>query len=376
MRNSVLYGIIIIGAFLSLVVINAEFPSFAEAVVTTFQFKTLTCSGCTLTNGTTTITLTTQTGTYNKTLANNVVVNSNGNRINFINSTGNPIHLVNDPTRNQVNVTITQPSVSTRTIDLSSANVYTKTIDNDTADTAITATAEPASPQFVQTISVGNIPTDVTDVQDYTVILTVGGKNTNATTAKTISVIATRNGVDIDTTRSVAVTNGNFWESGNYLSSVALSAGDKIGLKMWCSSSPCSSGGGLDYRYATLYIVPRLFISTTNSEYSIMPTGTLTVISGSVTGVTYAPTTPVGGLNTIPAVIDTISGTSNPPSSSLSPVLVTTIKGQNISELGVTASNSSPLRASTDTGSTPAQQAASDLMSLSIPRYVRITTLS
>lgn len=45
-------------------------------------------------------------GTYNKTLANNVLVNSQGNRINFINSTNNPIHVVNDPTRNQVNITI------------------------------------------------------------------------------------------------------------------------------------------------------------------------------------------------------------------------------------------------------------------------------
>lgn len=57
-RNSVLYGSIIIGAFLSLVLINSAFPSFAEAVVTTFKFKTLDCiGGCTLTNGTNKITI-------------------------------------------------------------------------------------------------------------------------------------------------------------------------------------------------------------------------------------------------------------------------------------------------------------------------------
>src|SRR6185312_870155 len=45
-------------------------------------------------------------GTYNKTLANNVVVNSGGYRINYINGTNNPVTVVNDPTRSQVNVTI------------------------------------------------------------------------------------------------------------------------------------------------------------------------------------------------------------------------------------------------------------------------------
>src|SRR6185437_3061876 len=43
---------------------------------------------------------------YNQTLANNAIINSGGNRINFINGTNNPIKLTNDPTRNQINVTI------------------------------------------------------------------------------------------------------------------------------------------------------------------------------------------------------------------------------------------------------------------------------
>ncbi len=45
-------------------------------------------------------------GTYNQTYANNVLINSGGHRYNFINSTGNPVNVVNDPTRDQVNVTI------------------------------------------------------------------------------------------------------------------------------------------------------------------------------------------------------------------------------------------------------------------------------
>jgi hypothetical protein len=43
-------------------------------------------------------------GTYNETLANNAMINSGGNRINFINGTGT-FRVVNDPTRNQVNIT-------------------------------------------------------------------------------------------------------------------------------------------------------------------------------------------------------------------------------------------------------------------------------
>lgn len=45
-------------------------------------------------------------GTYNQTLANNVVKNSGGQRINFINGTNNPVTMINDPTRNQINITI------------------------------------------------------------------------------------------------------------------------------------------------------------------------------------------------------------------------------------------------------------------------------
>lgn len=315
-------------------------------------------------------------GSYNQTLANNIPINTNGFKINYINGTGNPIHVVNSNAGQQVNVTISSSgSFSTRTIDLSTAGVYTTTIDNDTADTAITATSKPASPQFVQTISAGNIPTDITDVQDYTVILTVGGKNTNATTAKTISMIPTRNGVEVDTTRSVAVTSGNFWESGYYLSGSALTAGDKIGLKMWCSSSPCSSGGGLDYRYGTVYVVPRQFISTSNSIYMDSPAGpNLLTLSGAVTGVTYSTSTPAFGTNPVGNIVDPILGsiTSNQITFQLELV---TIKGQSLSIVG---SGQSPTqsKASTDIGITPAQQAASNLMSMSFPKFIRINTIS
>ena len=124
-------------------------------------------------------------GTYNETLANNTLINSGGYKINYINGTGDPVHVVNSNSGQQVNITINGPTFTTRTIDLSSS-AYNTVIDNNTGTISITATTKPSTPQFVQTISSGNIPTDTTDVQDYTVVLTVGGKNTNATTAKAI----------------------------------------------------------------------------------------------------------------------------------------------------------------------------------------------
>ena len=51
-------------------------------------------------------TTSTKQGTYNKTLANNTIINSGGIGWNLLNGSGNPIHAVNDPTRNQINITI------------------------------------------------------------------------------------------------------------------------------------------------------------------------------------------------------------------------------------------------------------------------------
>lgn len=52
------------------------------------------------------------TGTYSQVLANNVVKNSGGTGLNFLNGTNNPLNIVNDPTRNQVNITVNVPSSS------------------------------------------------------------------------------------------------------------------------------------------------------------------------------------------------------------------------------------------------------------------------
>lgn len=47
-----------------------------------------------------------KSGTYNQTLANNVIINSGGKGLNFKNGTNSPVQIVNDPTRNQINITV------------------------------------------------------------------------------------------------------------------------------------------------------------------------------------------------------------------------------------------------------------------------------
>jgi len=74
-------------------------------------------------NSTHTITITSSggggsgTGSYNETSANNVIINSNGFNINFINGTGNPVNVVNSNGGNQVNVTISSTGGSGETLD-------------------------------------------------------------------------------------------------------------------------------------------------------------------------------------------------------------------------------------------------------------------
>lgn len=63
-------------------------------------------------------------GTYNQTYANNVLVNSGGHRFNFLNGTNSTIDVVNDPTRNQVNITISSTGGS-GTSGVSSLNALT-----------------------------------------------------------------------------------------------------------------------------------------------------------------------------------------------------------------------------------------------------------
>ena len=67
-------------------------------------------------NSTHTITITntaspsTHQGTYNTTLANNVIKDNAGFKINFINGTNSPVNLVDDSVRKQINITIGVPS--------------------------------------------------------------------------------------------------------------------------------------------------------------------------------------------------------------------------------------------------------------------------
>ena len=79
-----------------------------------FQLHAVNSSGfffCALNNSTSSNNM----GTYNQTLANNLLINSGGFKINFINGTNNPVHVVNGG--NVVNITISSPSGASITLD-------------------------------------------------------------------------------------------------------------------------------------------------------------------------------------------------------------------------------------------------------------------
>lgn len=247
--------------------------------------------------------------------------------------------------------------VTAATIDLSGA-AYTTVIDDDVADTLIAATAKPGSPQYTKTVA--TLPTDITDVQDYMVFFTIGGKNTDAGTARTINCIMTRNGVEVGSTTSVPVGASQFWYVKGYLSGVALVANDVIGMKMWGSLTNV-----LDYRYATLYLVPRNLVSTLPGFYIVGPatSGPTMVLTGAIAGVTYVN----NGINN-PTLFDTILGNTVLPS--FPGYSVIAAKGQNLSIWDTIA------HATTDVLDTPVAQAGSGLSKLTLTRYIRKSYLS
>lgn len=251
-------------------------------------------------------------------------------------------------------------TMTSSTIDLSGA-AYTTVIDDDVADTLISDTSKPANPQYTKTIT--TLPTDTVDVQDYCVIITIGGQNTDGASARTINVIPTRNGTEVDTARSVSVTNGQNWRAAWCLGGAALVANDVIGVKMWSSVTNTN-----DYRYVTIYIVPRQFISTLNGMYILLVGGTVLTLSGAISGVTYVTNAPGLGLNGSGTIIDPVAGNILGPSGQ-----ITAYKGQNLSELGDTTTANKP---TTDIGVTPNASAAVNLYKFQCARYIRKVVFS
>lgn len=170
-------------------------------------------------------------------------------------------------------------------LDLSTARTI---IDDDVANTLITDTSKPGSPQYTYTVTSGNLPSSAY-VQDYMAFLTIGGFNNEAVTTRAINCRPTLNGVEVDADRSANVTAQRYWAVMFQFSAAALAANDVLGIKMWAAVS-----GQIDYRYATIYIVPRYLAAISNEIWSAYGTGnSISTAAGAVSGVNYGSLSPV-----------------------------------------------------------------------------------
>lgn len=170
-------------------------------------------------------------------------------------------------------------SLSRRTVDL---NPFKTIIDDSFAPVFITTRVKPGAPQYTHTILAGDIPVSP-DVQDYMVMLTIGGQNTDVID-DALHWRMTINGVDfIDGDATGASGAGLHWALiGNY-ASAPVKVGDVIGVKFWTDVSNL-----IDFTYATIYIVPQTLSIPKGFQLISPGTGyTQGVIDGAVGGVTY-----------------------------------------------------------------------------------------
>jgi hypothetical protein len=172
------------------------------------------------------------------------------------------------------------------TVDFQTSNGHT-VIDDNVVDTLITDTTKPAVPQYTKVLSSGDFPTNA-NVADWCVVLTIGGKNTDAINSRTINWRFTLNGTDIGSAdNSRAITGGQFWYSAGLFIATGVVAGDTIGVKMWSSLTNTN-----DYRVVSIYIVPRTYIAQTGCfasfGYKTVTTMRSASVVGAIAGVSYS----------------------------------------------------------------------------------------
>jgi hypothetical protein len=177
------------------------------------------------------------------------------------------------------------PLMKSTLIDLN--NVWTVKDDNTNhTGVLISATADPGGTNngtYTYTVLSNNIPSN-TNVTDYQVFMTINGFN-NDVSSRTLNWAFCLNGVEINGTNSITVTNGKFWAVMGRFQAAKINATDIIGVRLWASVT-----NTLDYRDVTMYIVPRtLNVPAVNCIATQSPGGTNNTgtITGAISGTTY-----------------------------------------------------------------------------------------
>lgn len=176
------------------------------------------------------------------------------------------------------------PRFSYTVLDFSSAD-FVRAVDVDPNDTTITDLSKPANPQITHTVTADEIPDNTNnDVDEFNSIFSVGGKNNNGSTARTLSYRFTLNGVEVGSSDStISVTASRFYVIGFKFATLALQAGDVLGVKLWCTTSATD----LDYQVGVIYIFPKKYRILKENEFWLVGESTVFNLEGSIVGVAY-----------------------------------------------------------------------------------------
>lgn len=157
----------------------------------------------------------------------------------------------------------------------------------------IVPTSKPTVPQFYYVVQASDIPTN-TYVSHYMAVLTLGGKNRNTAAAVTVDWVGARGtnpATEFTSPSSISTPSLNYWRVIYWYNSKDVSVGDTLSVKLWASTTDT-----VDFRYATIYFIPRL-ITPPNGEFyfygqannsTSVPWDFSTVLTGANSGVAYS----------------------------------------------------------------------------------------
>jgi hypothetical protein len=133
------------------------------------------------------------------------------------------------------------------------------------------------------------------------VLATIGGFN-NGAGNRNLGYRWTLNGSEVSGSDQslVAINSAKYWAITGLFAAAAIADTDVIGIKLWGSVTL-----DLDYRYASLYIIPR----TLDTTGAMIQAGATRSLVGAISGVTYSPTASLTQSTSDP---DTLAGSTSP----------------------------------------------------------------
>jgi hypothetical protein len=239
--------------------------------------------------------------------------------------------------------------------------------------------SKPTVPQFYYVVRAADIPAS-TVPNSYMAVLTLGGKNRHTASAVTMNWVACRGtnpATEFAAGSSVSVPANNFWEMAAFFDSKGVAVGDTLSVKLWAGTIDTA-----DFRYATIYFIPRLITPPNGQFYFYGQSTNSTAVPWDFTGTLFGANAGVSQVQI-----------SNQPSmflldSATSSAIISPIMTQTMPQLVWMIGNGTymafgPTSALSDIDNISSTNAVSILASLPAPngtarriRYIRKLTIS